>query len=499
MILAWLIAIPSAAAVLAWISGRWSTAWPRRLSILALAANLGLAVAVWVQQFGQGASTLQGPWLAEFSVPWLPQFGIGFHLALDGLSLVLVTLTAFLGIVAVAASWTEVGDRVGFFHFNLLWVLAAITGVFLAVDLFLFYFFWELMLIPSYFLFLWGFERRFYAAIKFFLFTQACGLLMLLSILGLYFVHGQDTGRYSFDYAELLGTSLPPDWAIWLMLGMFVGLAVKLPAVPIHTWLPDAYTQAPTGASVVLSGLMAKTAGYGLIRFLVPLFPQAAPSFAPVALALAVVGIVYGAVLAFGQRDLKRLIACSSLSHMGFVLLGVFAWNSLALQGAVMVMVAHGVSTGALFVLAGAIQQRVGTREMDHMGGLWATIPLMGGATLFFALASLGLPGLGNFVGEFLTLLGTFQANFAAAVLAALGIVFATVYALWMIQRVFHGPIAERRQLPDLSSRELGMVAMLVATALWLGFYPQPVLDAAGQGLANAMGSAATAQVEPRR
>ncbi|MHB0870133.1 MAG: complex I subunit 4 family protein [Chloroflexota bacterium] len=499
MIPAWLIIIPSIAAVLAWITGRWGTAWPRWISLLALAANLALAVALWAQQFGQGGFTLQGPWLAELNVPWIPQFGIGFHLALDGLSLLLVTLTSFLGIMAVAASWTEIRDRVGFFHFNLLWVLAAITGVFLAIDLFLFYFFWEMMLIPSYFLFLWGFERRLYAAIKFIIFTQAGGLLMLLAILGLYFLHGQGTGSYSFDYMELLGTRLPQDLAMWLMLGLFVGFAVKLPVVPIHTWLPDAYTQAPTGASVVLSGLMAKTAGYGLIRFLVPLFPQAALSFAPVAMVLAVAGILYGTLLAFGQRDLKRLIAYSSLSHMGFVLLGIFAWNSLALQGVVMVMVAHGVSTGALFILAGALQQRVGTREMARMGGLWSTVPLMGGATLFFALASLGLPGLGNFVGEFLTLLGTFRANFTAAVLAAIGIVFATVYALWMIQRVFQGPNREGWQLPDLSSRELGMMVVLIVTLLWLGLYPQPVLNAAGQGLSNVQRYAASGQAEAWR
>jgi len=490
MILVWILVVPAIGALLAWISGRWNRDWPRWVSLLALAVDLALVVSIWVGSFGQAAPTLSGPWLAEFYLPWVPQVGIGFHLAMDGLSLLMVALAGFLGIMAVIASWSEVQERTGFFHFNLLWALAGIIGVFLAMDLFLFYFFWEMMLVPTYLLFLWGYERRFYAAAKFFLFTQVSGLLMLLSILGLYFAHGNSTGVYSFDYQQLLGTPVTGPLATWLMLGFFVAFAVKLPVVPFHTWLPDAYTQSPTAATVILAGVMAKTAGYGLLRFLVPLFPQAAHDFTVIAMALAVAGILYGAILAFGQTDLKRLVAYSSVSHMGFVLLGVFAWNQLALQGAVVAMIAHGIGTGALFILVGALLERTRTRDMGRMGGLWSVMPRMGGVALFFALGALGLPGLGNFVGEFLVLVGTFRVSIAAAALAAVGIIFATVYTLWMIQRVFQGPNEAGWRLPDLNPREAGIMALLMVALLGLGLYPQPVLDAAGHGVGNLMRAA---------
>lgn len=487
MTLVWLIAIPALGAVLAWLSSRWGSQWPRWVAQAVMAANLILAIAVWLGVFGPAPA---GPWLAELQLPWIPQLGITIHLALDGLSLLLVVLTQSLGLVAVAAGGDEIAERRGLFHFNLLWVLAGITGVFLALDLFLFYFFWEMMLIPAYFLFLWGGQRRLHAGFRFILFTQAGGLLMLLALVGLYFAHGQATGSYTFDYPELLRSADGSPVAFWLMLGFFVGFAVKLPVFPLHSWLPDAYTESATTATIVLSGLMAKTAGYGLLRFLVPLFPTAALAFAPMAMGLAVLGILYGAVLAFGQTNLKRLVACSSISHMGFVLLGVFAWNEMALQGVVMQMLAHGVSVAALFALIAALERRTGTREMARLGGLWAAAPRLGGMTLFFALALLGLPGLGNFVGEFLVLLGTFQVYPMAASLAAIGIVVATVYALWLIQRAFHGPIREGRRVPDLAATEMVVVGALAAAVLWLGLLPQPVMNTAGQALANLQASA---------
>ncbi|MGH8067792.1 MAG: NADH-quinone oxidoreductase subunit M [Candidatus Entotheonellia bacterium] len=484
MILAWLIIIPAAGGFLAWFLGRWHDRWPRWIALLALTINLIILLILWVQHFGQVAIANVGPWLIELDRPWIPQFGISLHLALDGLSLILVLLTTFLGITAVAASWREIEARVGFFHFNLLWVLAGIIGVFLALDLFLFYFFWEMMLVPMYFLIaLWGHENRVYAAVKFFLFTQLSGLLMLVAIVGLYFIHGQSTGTYTFDYMQLLGTAMPTSTAMWLMLGFLIAFAVKLPVVPLHTWLPDAHTEAPTAGSVILAGLLLKTGAYGLLRFVVPLFPQAAVDFAPVAMALAVIGILYGALLAFAQTDLKRLVAYTSISHMGFVLLGVFAWNELALQGVVMQIVCHGISTGALFILVGALQERTHTRDLRRLGGLWSTVPRLGGVTLLFALASLGLPGLGNFVGEFLVLIGTYRVNTLMTILAALGLVTATIYALRMIQRTFHGPNAGGWQLPDGSAREMAMMAAMVAAIVWLGLYPQPVLDTAKQSL----------------
>jgi NADH-quinone oxidoreductase subunit M len=326
---------------------------------------------------------------------------------------------------------------------------------------------------------IWGHESRIYAAIKFFLFTQLSGLLMLVAILGLYFIHGQNTGAYTFDYNQLLGTSIPGSIAAWLMAGFMVAFLVKLPAVPLHNWLPDAHTEAPTAGSVVLAGLLLKTGAYGLLRFVVPLFPTAAAAFAPWAMLLGVLGILYGAILAFAQTDLKRLVAYTSVSHMGFVLLGVFAQNTLAWQGTVMQMICHGISTGALFILVGALQERIHTRDMTRMGGLWAVVPRMGAVALVFAMASLGLPGLGNFIGEFLVLLGAYQTNIVMTVLATLGLILATIYALWLIQRTFHGPNEAGWQLPDFSFREWLIMGALLGVIVWLGLYPQPVLDTA--------------------
>ena len=295
---------------------------------------------------------------------------------------------------------------------------------------------------------------------------------MLLAILGLYFLHGRSTGEYTFDYKRLLGTHLTPQAAMWLLLGFAAAFLVKLPAVPLHTWLPDAHTEAPTAGSVILAGLLLKTGAYGLLRFAVPLFPEAAARFAPAAMILGVAGILYGAVLAFAQTDFKRLVAYTSVSHLGFVLIGVFAWNTLALQGAVLQMVCHGLSTGALFMLVGALDDRIHTRDMRRMGGLWTAVPRMGAATLFFALASLGLPGLGNFVAEFLVLLGTFQVSPAIAVVATAGLVTATVYALAMMQRTFHGAPREEWRLSDLTGREMAAMLAMRRRPRWVRTVP---------------------------
>lgn len=494
MILTWLVIIPLLGGSVALFLGRLNPLWARLACIAALCADLMLLLAIWVRPEmvieSPAAYGETGPWVVEEKWVWVPQSGISFHLALDGLSLLLTTLTAFLGITAVVSSWAEIKNRAGFFHFNLMLALAGVIGTFLAIDMFVFYFFWELMLIPMYLLIaLWGHEGRFKASIKFFIFTQAGGLLMLLSILGLYFIHGAQTGVYSFDYTELLGTSLSPAIEFWLMTGFFLAFAVKLPVIPFHTWLPDAHTEAPTAGSVILAGLLLKTGAYGLIRFMVPLFPAASGKAAPVVTAFAVAGIIYGGVLAFAQTDLKRLIAYTSISHMGFVLLGVFIWDETALQGAVMQMICHGVSTGALFILAGALQERIKTRELGRMGGLWSTAPRMGAVTLFFALASLGLPGLGNFTGEFLVLLATFRTDIFTAVLASFGLIVAAVYALWLMQKAFHGPNENNWSVPDLGTREMTVMAVMVAAILWLGFYPKPVFDKFDQTLGNMQAS----------
>lgn len=472
MILVVLIAILMIGGVLAWIAGPKASILARWISAAAVATNLIIIIAVWAT-----ASPAESGWLLEFDAPWIPRFGVRFHVAIDGLSLLLLALTFFLGLVSVFVSWNY-RERVGFFHFNLLWILAGISGVFMALDLFLFYFFWEVMLIPMYFLIgIWGYENKIYAAFKFFIFTQASGLLMFLAILGLYFVHGAQTGEYTFSLAALMDTELSTAASTLLMAGFVVAFIVKLPAVPFHNWLPDAHTQAPTAGSVILAGLLLKTGAYGLIRFVIPLFPEGAAVFAPYAMFLGVVGILYGAKLAFAQTDLKRLVAYTSVSHMGFVLLGLFAFNELAFQGVIIQLVAHGLSAGALFIIVGALYERSHTRDIDYYSGLWSAAPKIGVVSLVFSMASLGLPGMANFIAEILILTGAFRANVSFTVLAALGLVAATVYSLRFFQRVWQGPVKALDGFPDFNFREMAAMTALMAAIFWIGLYPNPVLN----------------------
>ncbi len=486
MILAWLILIPFIGGLLCWQGERWMGVWfPRWIALGTML--LALAISLWLWAIGDYSLPPAGghpEWTLEWQAPWIPRLGISFHLALDGLSILLVVLTNLLGLMAVICSWREINKYVGFFHLNLLWNLGGVVGVFIALDLFLFFFLWEMMLVPMYFLIaLWGHSTpggrsRVYAATKFFLFTQASGLIMLVAILGLVFFHYKATGVLTFDYEDLLKAKLDSDVAWWLMLGFFAAFAVKTPTVPLHSWLPDAHSQAPTAGSVDLAGILLKTAAYGMLRFGIPLFPEASASFAPVAMWLGLLGVVYGGVMTFAQTDIKRLVAFSSVSHMGFVLIGIYAGTQTALQGVVMQMLAHGISAGALFILCGEIYERIHTRDMREMGGLWSSFPYLPPIALFFAVASLGLPGLGNFIGEFLILLGTWKVDRLVTCIAASGLVLAAVYSLIMVQRAFHGPAAEQHgQLEDLNGRELVMMLSLMAILLWLGIYPQPVLD----------------------
>ncbi len=486
MILAWLIIILMIGGLLAWLAGKWNNLVCRWISLLALIIDFIIVVSMWFSNSGNIEISQKPNWMIEFTTSWIPQFGISFHLALDGLSLILISLTFFLGIISVITSWTEITERVGFFHFNILWILAGITGVFLSLDLFLFYFFWEVMLIPMYFLIgIWGHENRIYAAFKFFIFTQASGLLMFLSILALYFIHGKATGIYTFDYMQLLGTSLSPSVSFILMCGFLIAFLVKLPAVPFHPWLPDAHTEAPTAGSVILAGLLLKTGAYGLLRFVIPLFPQSAIAISPYAMFFGAIGILYGAKLAFAQTDFKRLVAYTSVSHMGFVLLGAFAFNALAFQGVVMQMLAHGISTGALFVVAGSMQERIHTRDMNQMGGLWQQVPRMAGVGLLFSLASLGLPGLGNFVAEFLILAGTYQASVGLTIFAALGLIASTIYSLRIMQKIFYGRKAKEWKIKDFGFREMVMMGAMIVVIVWQGVFPQTFLNAAKSSVDN--------------
>lgn len=495
MILFDLILILLLGGLLAWITGKWNPLIARIISLIAILIDLLLTVSVFLGKEGSG----KGAWMITYRSEWIPSFGISLHLALDGLSLLLLLLTFFLGLISVLISWKEIYERVGFFHFNILWILAGIAGVFLSMDLFLFYFFWELMLVPMYFLIgIWGHENRTYASYKFFLYTQASGLLMFIAILALYFIHGRNTGIYTFDYQDLLGTSMSASVAFLLMLGFLAAFLVKLPIVPLHNWLPDAHTEAPTAGSVILAGLMLKTGAYGLLRFVIPLFPDAAIRFAPAGMILGVIGILYGAKLAFAQTDLKRLVAYTSVSHMGFVILGVFAFNTIAYQGVIMQIIAHALSTGALFILVGQLQERIHTRDLDRMGGLWKQIPVMGAMGLIFAMASLGLPGLANFVAEFLILTGTFKANILMTCLASVGLVAATIYSLRIVQKVFLGKEVSVWKMKDLSVREIIVSGALVIVVVWLGIFPRPVIDIAKSSVIKTLNSIEQVSIQPK-
>jgi NADH-quinone oxidoreductase subunit M len=423
------------------------------------------------------AGALPGYFFVE-DHPWIEKFGIRYLLAMDGISLLMVLLTSFLATLAVLFSWKIITERVAAYYGLLLLATAGILGVFLSLDLFLFYLFWEVMLIPLFFLIcVWGEGQRITAALRFFLFTIGGSLLMLLAIIGLHLAHGSATGVYTFALPELLGTPLDPLQSCLLFSAFLLAFAVKTPIFPLHGWLPDAYADAPTAATLLLAGLMAKTGVYGLIRFAYPLFPEAAVLFTPLLFVLAVVGILYASWLAYVQTDVKRLVAYSSFGHMGFIVLGVAAWTPISLSGSVIQMVNHGIATGALFLMAGMLEERSGCRDSASFGALWGKIPFFGAFFLLFSLATLGLPGLNNFVGEFLILAGVFRVSPLATVFALGGIVLVLIYTLRLVQNLLFGPERVQREMTDLSCREVVILASLALAVIVLGVYPAPVLD----------------------
>ena len=449
---------------------------------IALGVALGeLALTVWLYASWQGLATVQttlpGYLLLE-DAPWIPSFGIRYTLGLDGISLLMVMLTAFTFCVALLVSWNSIAEKTGLFLTLLLVMEAGIMGVFLALDLALFYLFWEVMLIPMFFLIgIWGHGRRIYSTIKFFLFTMFGSLLMLLAIIALHLTHAQQSGVGTFNLQQLMATQLPPDTQLWLFAAFFLAFAIKFPLFPLHTWLPDAHTDAPTAGSVVLAGLLLKTGSYGLIRFGYPLFPQAAQTVTPLFYTLAIVGIIYASLVAFAQQDMKRLIAYSSIGHMGFVAIGIAAWQPVALSGAVIQMANHGVTTAALFCLVGMLDERVHTREIAAFGGLWGKMPRYSFFFLFFSLATVGLPGLNNFVGEFLILAGVMKTSPLVAAVAFSGIVLTLIYSVRLVQELLFQ--TERQPLPlaDLDQREMILLSVLALLDLWMGVHPAPLLD----------------------
>ena len=472
-ILSSIVALPLAAAgLLLFIPNRDGSrdGFVRQVALVASLAVFGLTLLLWAR-FDPASADFQ---MVE-RVSWIPAFGIDYFVGVDGISLLLIVLTGFLTPVALLSSWQSVTKKVKEFSLFILALEAAMIGVFISLDLFLFYVFWDAMLIPMYFLIgIWGYDRRVYAAVKFILYTMAGSVLMLVAILGLAWMHAEGPGgTYTFDLLKLYALEIPVRTQFWFFLAFALAFAIKVPLFPFHTWLPDAHVEAPTAGSIILAGVLLKMGTYGLIRFAFPLFPEAAAFFAPYIAVLAIIGIIYGALVAMVQPDMKKLVAYSSVSHLGVVVLGICAMNLQGMQGAVYQMLAHGVSTGGLFLIVGMLSDRRHTRLISEYGGLKTVTPRLTAVFLLITLASIGLPTLNGFIGEFLILLGAFARDWRWAALAATGVILSAVYMLWMVQRAFYGPVGEKNAtLPDLSVREWCAAGPLVAAAILMGVLP---------------------------
>jgi len=472
----------------------------RRASTAVAFLGFLVSLPLWVS-FDTGAEGFQ---FVE-RVSWIPGLGVEYFLGVDGVSALLVLLTTLLGFVAILSSWTAITSRVRTYCALMLLLQAGMLGVFCALDVFLFYVFWEIALVPMYFLIgIWGGPRRLYAAIKFLLYTLLGSALMFLGILALYF-HSRTfsgfeaTGTFDLTRWYLMAPSLSPPLQQWVFLAFFVGFAIKVPMFPFHTWLPDAHVEAPTAGSVILAGVLLKLGTYGFFRFSLPLLPEATRRAVPWLVALSIVAIVYGALVTLVQRDVKRLIAYSSVSHMGMVMLGMFTLNRLGLEGSVLQMVNHGLSTGGLFLVVGILYERRHTRMIADFGGLGHVMPVYAAFTLVIALASMGLPLLNGFVGEILVLLGAYQANKMWAFWAVVGIVLGAAYLLWLYQRLFWGDLTQEanRRLRDVSAREVATLLPLAALCLWIGVYPRPFLEYLHKPAASVAAAVAAAAPEP--
>ena len=515
-----LLVIPTIAALGIWVHGamlgddadalaRGGSA-ARQIALWALIIEFVVSLGLW-WSFDSGTAAMQ----ATFERSWIPSWGVRFSLGIDGISLMMVLLTTFLMPLAVLGSWTSIRLKRHSYYALMLLLTTGMLGVFVARDLFLFYVMWEMMLVPMYFIIgIWGGERRIYASLKFFIYTMVGSLLMLVAIVWLGIKAG-GVGNPEFSYEAirvmassgilgqgtiLFGAVVPAT--MFMFLAFALAFAIKVPMFPFHTWLPDAHVEAPTAGSVILAGIMLKMGTYGFLRFCLPFFPDASmfPAVRNTFLALGVVGVLYGALVAMVQPDFKKLVAYSSVSHLGFVMLGIFAATTQSIQGALMIMINHGISTGALFLLIGMIYERRHTREIAAYGGIARVVPMFAAMLTFVSLSSIGLPGTNGFVGEFLVLLGSFQTTPYLAMLATSGVIFAAAYLLWAIQRILFNPLdrAENEHIPDLNARELATMIPLVAVIIWLGVYPAPVLrrmEASAQQLVSQVtaGSASSA------
>jgi NADH-quinone oxidoreductase subunit M len=470
-----LLVIPLAGALLLWPA---PVAAAKKIALWVAVLEFVVSLGLWWAYDPSGPAMQVGGWL-----PWIPAWGIAYRVGIDGISLFMVLLTTFLMPLAVLGSWSGITRREKGYYALLLVLTTGMLGVFVALDLFLFYVFWEVMLIPMYFIIgVWGGRGRLYASIKFFLYTFLGSLLMLVAILVLYFSAGHAAGGlYSFAYDHIRQyATLPLPTQFWLFGAFFLAFAIKVPMVPFHTWLPDAHVEAPTAGSVILAGILLKMGTYGFLRFALPLFPAVAMNHvvSAIVVTLAVVGIIYGALVAMVQPDFKKLIAYSSVSHLGFVVLGIWALTVQSVQGALMVMINHGISTGALFFLVGMVYERRHSRLVADFGGIARVMPAYAAVLTLVSLSSIGLPGTNGFVGEFLVLLGTFRTHPVAAGIAATGVIFAACYLLWALQRVIYYKLdkAENQALTDLTPREWGVLVPLMVMILWLGLAPGPVL-----------------------
>lgn len=445
------------------------------VSIVALLASLLL-----IPGFDSSKSDMQ--FTEQYS--WIPSLGVEYIFGIDGISLLLIVMTTIITSIAIISSYTAINFRIKEYYVSILFLETGMLGVFMSLDFFLFYIFWEVMLVPMYFLIgIWGGGRRLYSAIKFFLYTLFGSLFMLLGILAIYFLNANPqygTGQYTFNIVELQKMNLPlHPFQFWIFLAFFLGFAIKVPMFPFHTWLPDAHTDAPTAGSVLLAGILLKMGTYGFVRFCLPMFPEASVYFMPYMAGLALVGIVYGALVALAQKDIKRLVAYSSVSHLGFVMLGIFSLNKHGLTGAILQMVNHGISTGALFLIVGMIYERRHTRLIADFGGLSSKMPIY---TTMFAVtmfSSMGLPGLNGFVGEFLILVGAFEANKIYAGIAVIGIILGAAYMLWLFQRMMFGPLdkPENQKLQDMNRREIAYMVPLIVFMFWIGLFPKPFIS----------------------